>query len=169
MGVIGIRIPSELFERYRSLPSEERLKIYRAIQGFAIALLNGEAKNAGNAVYNISVNICSERSKGSVKDAEKLYIAVVEALKLLRELPLKKASLAKIVKELRRVLAAIALQAVDKHVEKQLKNIQKSFRKLIEMYIERREDAEEVKRILEELEKQLFQLHSYLAEKYPVF
>jgi len=171
MSILCIRVPREVAERYRSLPREERLKLYSALQGFAAALLKGQtAVDDNKAVYNISIDVCREgRGKGSVKDAEKLYIVVEEALRLLRELSLNNASLAKIVKELRRILAAIALQAVDKHVEKQLKNIQKSFRKLVELYIERREDAEEAKHIVEDMEKQLFQLHSYLAEKYPVF
>jgi len=59
------------------------------------------------------------------------------------------------------------LNIIDKKVETQLRSIQKSLKKLIYLYIEKQEETSEARQILEEIEKQLFQLKDYLADKYP--
>jgi len=163
---LSVRVPREVYEKYRSLPSLKRQDIYRALQAFAIQLIeNGEVQGGlGKVEYHIKI---SRPEKVNTREVEKLYIYVVEALRLTRQFIVENAPLDKTVKTLRKALAAIALNTVDKKVETQLKNIQRSFRRLIDLYIEKRE--EEVKQILEEIEKQLFQLKEYLAEKYPVF
>ena len=109
------------------------------------------------------------RERRTVKGVEKLYIYVVEALRTVRALRTGATPLPKVVRELRKVLVAVALNAVDSKVEAYLRETKRSFRKLIEMYVERRENVEEAGKVLEEIEGQLYQLHQYLTSKYPVF
>lgn len=164
---LGFRVPREVYERYRSLPPEKKREVYRAVQGFIIALLRGEPPEGSRVTYNVRVEACRDRR--TVKEVEKLYIYVVEALKAVRELRASATPLPKLVRELRKPLVAIALNAVDRRVEGYLRGIHEAYRKLIEMYIERRENVEEVGRVLSEVEEGLYQLHQYLVSKYPVF
>ena len=164
---VSFRVPRDVYERYRSLPPEKRREVYKAVQGFIVALLRGEPPPEGRVVYNIRVEACRERR--TVKGVEKLYIYVVEALRTVRALRTGATPLPKVVRELRKVLVAVALNAVDSKVEAYLRETKRSFRKLIEMYVERRENVEEAGKVLEEIEGQLYQLHQYLTSKYPVF
>ena len=165
MGVIGVKIPEDVYKKYKELSSEERLKYYKAIQGFVIALLR-DGKSVNSPIYNINISMC--RDRGGVKEVERLFIYVTEALKIVRKVLLSDVRLPQLIKELRNAFVAIALNS-SKDVEKYVRGIQKSYSKLIDMYINNNEDKEEIRKILEEIEKELFQLHNYLSRKYPVF
>ena len=167
MGVISIRIPEDVYERYKSLSNEERRKYYNIIQGFITALLKGDVNDPNKSVFNINVNVGC-RDRGGVKEVERLFIYVTEALKIVRKVLLSDVRLPQLIKELRNAFVAIALNTT-KDVEKYVRGIQKSYSKLIDMYINNNEDKEEIRKTLEEIEKELFQLHNYLSRKYPVF
>jgi len=166
MKTIGFKVPDEVVEKYHSLPPEKKMQIYKSIQSIIVSMIEGRiSPEDTRAVYNIRIESC--RDGRDVRQAQKLYIYVIEALKTARELIMKNSDIDTAVRSLRKILAAISLNAVDKKVETKLRELQKSFRKLIDIYIEKRE--EDPKKILEEIEAQLTELRNYLLEKYPVF